>query len=250
MPRETPLPSWLVIAERELDDHLHAGRLVPVAIRIEPADGATFGVSSFAPDEVFSPRIVHLPVGRYVITATAPGRARVQTAIDVTAGKPREAVLRFGGADRSRVPWIVAGTGAALLIAGGIYHAAELAPVRATLAGARDPVTYDRNSATFDRRREITLGLYAVGAAAAITGVVLHYTMFRDRRESPVQVTGALADHGAIMGSRGGDDAEVAHEMPPASCTARPARNIRRRAGVPDRRHARSSRLDRARSIR
>ncbi len=203
-PHLTELPSWLVLAERQLDEHLHVGQFAPVAIRVEPADDAVVSISSFEADEMFSTRLVHLPAGRYVITATAPGRARVQTALSVSDAQPREVVLRFSATRPSRIPWIVGGAGAALLVAGGIYDAAALAPVRATLVTAGDPAhpdpgLYDRNSATFDRRRDLTLALYGLGAAAVIAGVALHYTVFRDR-ESPVQISGELHDHGAMVG--------------------------------------------------
>ena len=179
--RRTPsqaLPSWLVLAERDLDEHV--GRLARIDVRVLGIAGARFGISSFPADEQFAPQVVHLPAGRHVITAVAPKHARVQetSAIDAATSHPN--ALRFDddAPSRSPAPRIPGGAGAALLVAGGLYHWFALTPARDALVRASDPMhpdamAYDRASGTFDRRRALTLGLYGAGALAAIAGDAL-----------------------------------------------------------------------------
>ncbi|MBA3539036.1 MAG: hypothetical protein H0T79_05365 [Deltaproteobacteria bacterium] len=212
-PTSEALPDWLVLAERQLDDHLRAANFAAVDIRVEPHDlAAEVSVSSFAPDEQFGPRRIYLPYGRHVVTGTAPGHTRVQATISITDRSPRQVVLRYAGAEaasgsRSRVlPWTITAVGGSLVVAGALVHAFGVKPVRDSLVTAGnpehpDPALYDRNSEVFDRRRQIAVGLYGVGAAAVLTGVVLRYTVYRDSPESSVpRVSAQLRDRGAVVG--------------------------------------------------
>lgn len=199
-----PLPVWVALAEEQLRERTARARLAVVDVTVEPAGlPAQISVSSFAPDEQFDPRTIRLPLGRHVITANAPGRAPVHAIVDVKDIAARRVVLRFadarhGGArERERIPTLVMMSGATALVAGLGYHLTALRPVRAELARMasdedwweRDERDRARLEAKYAHRRQVTYGLYGVGAAAVLTGIVLRHTVYRDAPESAPRVT-------------------------------------------------------------
>src|SRR5260221_4772999 len=63
-----PLPEWIAEAEGQLAAKLAASNAAPVAIATDPASApAVMSVSSFAPDEKFPARTIHLAPGVHVV---------------------------------------------------------------------------------------------------------------------------------------------------------------------------------------
>lgn len=201
-----PLPDWVPLAEQQLDQRLASASVARVSIRVEPAaaaDAATIEVSSFAPDELFRPRAIHLPLGKHLITARSPGRASVERAVEITDGAPREVVISFDRQEvhvttqnRSHVPTVVIASGGAILVGAVAYHLLAFEPVRDDLASATDPAVYDASSSKFDSRRAVTLALYGVGAAVVVTGLVLRYTVYKNERHESPRLSAGLAASG------------------------------------------------------
>jgi hypothetical protein len=225
---QNPLPDWFDLAERELRERLATSEVAPVVVRVEPASAAIdaqVAISSFAPDERFAPRTIHLPVGTHLITATHAGR-EVRKEVVVVNRVPREVVLDFTASaptgastqalrgepvparsrsrSRSRwVPQVITAVGGALVVAGAGYHVFAFKPTRDDLADAADdpdPAAYNRLEDRFDSRRRATLALYGVGAAAVITGLALRMTVYRDRPEDAVRVSAGVVDGGGVVG--------------------------------------------------
>ncbi len=199
-----PTPDWLPALEQELAKRLATVGVAPVTIVVEPAAAkAELTVSSFAPDELFEPRTIHLPPGSHVVVASAPGYAKAQRTIEITADlQPRRVVieLRHEGetppppaanlhpepppppppplpAAHSAVPLVVMGAGGAMLAAGIVFHATAFRTAATELADATDatpdPRQYDQWSHRYDVRREWLVGLYAAGAITAGIGLYL-----------------------------------------------------------------------------
>lgn len=199
------LPDWVPVADQQIRERLQAAKLVEVSIEIKPATvRATLTVSSFAPDEVFSPRTIHLPAGTHVIVARAQGFPDVKQVLEITDEQPRHVVLDFAplvAAQHAPAPH----PGRTLMIAGGatiglgvaahIWMAFE----RAKLQQAADdhaPLAWDRYSTKFDVAKYSALGLYAVGAGILVTGYLIH----RSHRGSHVEVGAApLSDGGGFV---------------------------------------------------
>ena len=197
-----PTPEWLPALEQELAKRLATVGVAPVAIVVEPATAkAEVTVSSFAPDEAFEPRTIHLPTGSHVITVTAPGYERAQTTVDVTTtelktvtitlkppatGTPTDTVAILPhptpgpSPAPSVVPTIVMGAGGALIAAGIVYHVTAFRTAASNLANATDatpdPHLYDQWSHRFDVRREWLIGIYAAGVITTGIGAYLHFT--------------------------------------------------------------------------
>ncbi|MBA3391485.1 MAG: hypothetical protein H0T89_02520 [Deltaproteobacteria bacterium] len=209
---EDPLPPWITLAEQQLAERLATAKLAAIELVVKPAvPGVQLTVSSFAPDESFSPRTIRLPLGRHLVTATTPGRAPVHTTVEVTDVKARTVVMYVGGATargighRSRVPTIVTAAGAVTIAGGLAYHLFAFRPVRDELIAANDPANpdperYDLHAARFDSRRTVTFALYGAGVATVITGVVLRYTIYRETSESTPRVAARFTNGGATVG--------------------------------------------------
>ncbi len=218
---EDPLPAWLPVLENQLAERLANVNVAAVDIRVLPAGIAVkLAVSSFAPDELFEPRTIHLPPGRHVVIATANGYADAQVTIEVAnkdaqrvtitlrpvePARPRPSVAE--PARPSRVPMIVAGGGGALLAAGLVYHLVWFKPAADELATATDrahpdPVLYSEWSHRFDVRRRATIALYGAGVAALGVAALLHETVFK-RTEADVQVSAVPLEGGGGMISLG-----------------------------------------------
>jgi hypothetical protein len=209
-----PLPDWVPRAQKQLDAKLATAEVAPVTIVATPAvANATVTVSSFAPDEVFSPREIHLAYGTHVISVEAPGYKPRQLSVHVIDRLPQRVVFDLERIvpppplpTPSKIPWVVMSAGA-LVLGGAIgLDIGWLQPARDKLAEAGDrahpnPELYDQYSSKFDSRRRITLATYGAGAAILTTGVVLY---FLDRRrvghEREVHVTALPTAGGAFVG--------------------------------------------------
>ena len=218
-----PVPDWVPLAEQQLKERLAKVKVAPVHIRILPTsltNQTMIAVSSWEPDELFAPRSIHLPRGKHLLMATAPGKEPAQQTLEITDDAPREVVIDFEhktetgvmptprlpagpkAEHASRVPWIVMGSGLAITLAGAGYHAFAFKAVRDDLAKASaggDAATYDRLSTKFDSRRTTTIALYGVGGAVLIGGAILHYTVFKNRKEAPRASAAVSRDRALVV---------------------------------------------------
>lgn len=200
-----PLPDWVPLAEQQLEERLRKAKVATVQITIKPealARQAAIGVSSFEPDETFSPRAIHLPRGTHLITATVPGHEPSQQTLEIVDDTPKEVVIDFetkplvvretakpapiAKASPSKIPLIVMAAGGAIVLGGAGYHLLAFKPARDDLANAADGAEYDRLAGEFDSKRTTTIALYGIGAAAIATGVVLKYTLFKHEERAPM----------------------------------------------------------------
>jgi hypothetical protein len=227
---DDPLPSWLPALETQLASRLAAADVAAVDIAVEPAGTpAELTVSSFAPDETFHARVIHLPFGHQVISATAPGYVRTDVAIDVVDRKPLQVVVKLIGAEHpeplppapppvvvtppaavvtaptpepaqpTRVaPWIVMGAGAGIAIAGAVVEATWFKTAHDKLEYATSTTEYGEWSDKFDTRRDVVIGCYALGAVAVAAGVVLELTGHH-RDERSVQVSASPVPGGSVV---------------------------------------------------
>ncbi len=215
-----PLPDWVPLADKQLGQRLAQATVAAVTFRVVPDAAATHAqvaVSSFAPDELFSPRTIHLAPGTHLLTITSPGRPTVQQTLVIEDATAREVVIDFTrraplaipgsaappperGAQPSRiVPTSLMVLGGAVTIVGATYHLLAFKATRDKLAAATDPAVYDQHSDDFDRRRIVTVALYGAGAAVLITGVVLQVTA-SGAREPRVRAAAQLVPRGMVVG--------------------------------------------------
>lgn len=222
-----PLPDWVPLADKQLAERLRNAKVAAVEIRVEPASvKARITVSSFAPDEAFEPRTIHLNQGRHLITATAEGREAVTETVEVSTTGAREVVLKFVPKARpkpvdkeiepappiekpvakqpSRVlPWTLIGSGVALGMVGGLYHLLVYKPAHDKLveaSNAMDQAAYDRYEPEWNRKLKTNIAIYAGAGVLVATGVVLRMTVYRSRPESAVKVSAQPTSGGAIVG--------------------------------------------------
>ncbi len=219
---DDPLPDWVPLAEKQLVERLSQAQVAAVAILVKPDDVAAtaqIAVSSFAPDELFPQRTIHLAPGKHLITVTAPGRDPITKTIEINSAAPRELVMDFDAkpaivdppppivhrlhARPHKVPWAVTAIGGAMVAGGAAFHLLAFKPTRDKLADAADdpdPSEYNRLSSQFDTRRTMTIAMYGVGAAVLITGVVLRYTKYADRDETAVRASAVVLPRGMVVG--------------------------------------------------
>ena len=205
-----PLPPWLPDLEAELSERFSRVAMAPVAIDVAPTGSqALVTISSFAADDQFSPRTVHLPYGSYVVTVTAPGFDAAHQTIEIVDSTPRRVVVVLKSwanpsapvHRHSRIPWVVGGAGTAIAAIGAVVHAFVLRPSYNKLIQAshqRNAGLYDATAGTFESERKLTIGLYATGVAVMAAGLILHYTVFKDRSDR-VSVTAAATRGGGIV---------------------------------------------------
>ena len=213
-----PVPEWVPMAKQQLAERLATVNVAPVEIKVEPAGTAVkLAVSSFAPDELFDPRTIHLPPGRHVIIATAPGFNDAQKTVEVVDKTPVQVTITMlpvtdggkggGGGSLgpteppSKVPLVVMGAGGGLVVVGAILHLTLYKSARDKLANARDmglEKTGGNLTDKWSRARAITIGVYGVGAATIVAGLILKATVFK-QKEAPVAVSVVPTDGGGMV---------------------------------------------------
>jgi hypothetical protein len=212
-----PVPEWVPMAKQQLVERLAAVNVAAVEIKVVPAGvDVKLAVSSFAPDEVFGPRTIHLPPGNHVITATAASYNDAQKTIVVTDKSPQTVTITLlpvekpiigggkltGGPQppASKVPVAVMGVGGGLILVGAGLHVFWFKPARDKLTDAETQAQYDSADDTgqFEKRRNITMAVYGIGAATLLTGVILKLTVFK-QKEAPVQVSVTPQDGGGMV---------------------------------------------------
>ncbi len=226
-----PLPDWVPTAKQQLAERLAAVNVAAVEIVVVPAGvAAKLAVSSFAPDELFEPRTIHVPPGRHSITVTAKGYRDMQQTVEVKDRTPQRVSITMvpvateppptverpsaapstpapstpqpsTAAPASKLPVIVMGVGGALAVAGGAIHATLFRTARADMVDAAamgDKAAFDDAEQRFDRYRALSIGFYAAGAVTLGTGIVLALT--RHESKEPVHVTvSPIGDRGGMV---------------------------------------------------
>ncbi len=210
-----PVPEWVPVAKQQLSERLATVNVAAVEIKVEPAGTAVrLAVSSFAPDELFDPRTIHLPPGRHVIIATAEGFNDAQKTIEVVDKSPQQVTITMLPVTTnkhgtplhplpppSKVPLVVMGAGGGGVLIGAILHATYYKNAHDKLADARsagDEETSGPLTDKWSRARAITISVYGVGAATLITGVILKATVFK-QKEAPVAVGVLPTDGGGMV---------------------------------------------------
>jgi hypothetical protein len=228
-----PLPDWVALADQQIRDRLVAAGLVEVTIEAKPPT-ASVTVSSFAPDEVFEPRTIHLPLGTHVVFARAPGYVDGQLTVQITDKTPKHVVIELapspgtatpgeplvskgqvfvpdkpvekpetppgGGQVKAGMPLLVGG---GAVIALGIGAHLWMGYEHGQLQKAHDanPVTqadedlWNAHSGRYDAARIITVALYATGAVCIGMGF---YQRSQSEKKATVAAT-PLPGGGAMV---------------------------------------------------
>jgi hypothetical protein len=187
---QDPLPEWAPAEQDQIKERLASANVAAVQIEVQPADaGANVTVSSFAPDEQFAPRTIHLPFGTHTIIAHAQGYKDESQTIEVKDKTAQHVVITLhklgeGGAvvlppartasESNHTPWIVIGAGAGLGLVGAGLHLFWFKPARDAL-DTKDPVAYMTADKTqdFEHSRDVTIAVYAAAAITLGIGVYL-----------------------------------------------------------------------------
>jgi hypothetical protein len=143
-----------------------------------------------------------------VINATAPGYYVAHQRITVIDRRLQHLTIELAELPppaivRSNAPWIVVGAGAAIAAAGAVVHVFSLAPLRDQLVRDSnpqdsDPTDYHATVGRFESRRRLVVGLYATGAATALTGLLLRQLGWRSH---PLDINPERG--GAVVSIRG-----------------------------------------------
>ncbi len=199
-----PLPDWAPAEKDQIDQRLAAANVAPVTIAVTPADAnAKVTVSSFAPDEQFSPRTIHLPPGKHQIIITAPGYAEVHRDVDVVdkTAHTISVELRRPGAGgpaapdhRARNLFVAGGAAAVTSVLTLVWWNREQAALRAANTSG-DQMMWDTHSPRFDVAEGVTVGLWAVGAGLLVTSAVLKA---RHHEEAPAMTFAPLPGGGVV----------------------------------------------------
>lgn len=170
-------PDWLPGVEDELAPQL--AKLAPVSL--EDYDGP-YTLDGWR-DEPFHAKHVHLPPGRYHVSAGAPkadfvvdGAAPVTVHLSVPETRPwlvQGAITPVHPRPTTRTSTYVLGAGVGLALVGAIVHVGLLAPSRSTLDNDVDGAQYDRDYPAFNNARIATIALYAGAAIALGVGLYL-----------------------------------------------------------------------------
>lgn len=205
-----PLPDWVGLADQQIRERLAAANVVEVAIDVKPAN-AQVTVSSFAPDEVFAPRTIHLPLGTHVIFAKADGYEPAQTTLAITTKSPQHIEIELKPIASTPAPDVAEPLptttekrGKPLIIAGGaaigagvlahLWMGYEHGKLQDAHDG-NDPALYSDHSGRYDTARIATIGLYGAGAVCLGIGLYLRSTS----PEAPAIAAVPLAEGGALV---------------------------------------------------
>jgi hypothetical protein len=191
-----PAPDWLEDAEHALADKLASNDVAAVTIEVD-APGARVHVSTFAPDEAFAPRTIHLAPGTHVISAEADDHEPAKQEITITGGAAQTAHFHLvaharATASRARhLPRYLMIGGAALGGVGLAYDLLVLQPTRDRLGPMQ--ADYDANVDSFHTHQRVTIALFAGAAAAVAAGVTLRFTVYAEPARSGAVVGVAWA---------------------------------------------------------
>lgn len=212
-----PLPTWAPAEQDEIDKRLASANVAPVSITVDPVAGAKLTVSSFAPDEQFAPRTIHLPPGLHQVIARAPGYKDGQQTVEVKDHdkSPIHVDIKLdkldaGGGDVTAAPVKEqpprpvpsSDSGKKLMVVGGIALGAGVVAYGVMGVGWYQ---LDKGKGfgggyetMYDGGRIAAISLWTIGAGLAITGYVLH-----SRHHDEVPAVGIAPTHGGGMVSVG-----------------------------------------------
>ncbi len=186
-----PAPEWLAEAQHTLADKLAAANASPIAIAVVPEGAnAQVSVSSFAPDEAFAPRTIHLAPGTHTLRVTARGYYEATQEITVAAGAPQSVIIHLRPLPAppapfvQRLPYVVMAIGGAIALGGLAYDELQLQPVIDQMH--KSNYEYEANLSTFRARQPIAISLFAGAAAVVAGGVVLHFVVRRQEVRAAV----------------------------------------------------------------
>jgi hypothetical protein len=190
-----PEPAWVPQAESLIEERLQQVDAAPVEISTDPAiPGVKLSISSFAPDETFGPRTIHLTPGRHTVIATALGYEIERRDLDLAGKSLRRVVLRMWKTGTRPVPasqtgryLVYGGLGAG--VAGAAAHLLWYRGNVDRLERAREDYdlrAYRAVEPAYDVSRWTTIGLYAIGGAAVVVGGILHLRSGRRGTEAAI----------------------------------------------------------------
>jgi hypothetical protein len=228
-----PLPTWIGAAEKQLADKLAQVTIAAVTVVVTPADaGAKVAVSSFAPDETFAPRVIHLAPGRHNVEVAAPGFVTQTREVVVVGRTPQTVAFELarpatvttptepihepvivvppttgGGtpvikppapaASASRVPTYVLYAGGALAVVGIGFHL-DLGYEHGKLASAKTMDEYTSHSAQFDHAKTATIVCYGAAALTLAVGAILKYTVYKEHEPAVAVGVTPIASGGVL----------------------------------------------------
>lgn len=201
---DDPLPEWFQDAMNQLVEKLAGTTVSAVTINVAPPDAlAQITASSFAPDEKFSPRTIHLAPGQHTITIESPTYPSRRETFTVEPNKPlvldivmKHPEKKYVLPPASKVPWIIMGGGAVVGLVGLGVHIGAYAPALDDLENANSLDEYQALRPKVETRRAISIALYATGALAIATGYVLRRTVFE---RTPVLVGAEATEGGGVI---------------------------------------------------
>jgi len=202
-PTGETLPDWVPEADAQIAERLRNAGLTEVTIEVRPAGTAsTVTISSFAPDEVFGPRAIHLPPGTHVIVGHARGYPDQEQVVVIDNATPRHVVIDFlakpkaiASARRTVArPLLVAG--AISLVAGAVSYGV-MAYEWHKLDHAGSGSEFDNHDGLYKTTRATTIAFGAIGVGLVVTGLVLR----RGAPEhAPALTLAPVEGGGAIVG--------------------------------------------------
>ncbi len=181
-----PLPDWVPVAEQQIQERLATANAAPVTIQVTPAT-AQLTVSSFAPDETFTARTIHLPPGHHVIIASAPGYETARKEVVIETKDPQTVTIELlppaahlpdvSVPEHPLPPARTGGTGRKVMIGGAVLLGAGLVTYgwmgyEWSKLRTQDQAQWDAHDGNYSLSRGLTIGLWAVGGAAVITGLL------------------------------------------------------------------------------
>ncbi|MDB4952545.1 MAG: hypothetical protein JWO36_114 [Myxococcales bacterium] len=204
-----PLPDWVPLAEQQIAERLQNANVAAIDIKVEPEiPGTKITVSSFAPDEVFEPRTIHLAFGHHVLIADpgGPGFERSRLELEITGKTPQHVVIKLNkpGETIATNPVIepppAYTTDKTLIKAGLIVGTAGLVAYGVMSIGwynIRNGFSPGTTSETlYDGGRIAAVSLWAIGAGLLGTGLYLHH---KHGKEAPVIAAMLLREGGGVV---------------------------------------------------
>ena len=175
---DASLPDWVPDEQKLIAERVAAARVAAITLGVEPRrNGVRLALSNFPPDETFAPGlVVHLPPGRYTVTATDSDGARFERSFDVTDTSPRAIAVPLRRYQSVVRPMLVGGLAAlgAGVVAYGVMSIGWFELRKSDYSfGTKYETMYDVG-------RAASISLWAIGAGLVITSYVLKW---RDRRE-------------------------------------------------------------------
>lgn len=190
-----PVPTWLDAAEKQLEEKLAIAPVAAIKLSVDPpAAAAQFIVSSFAPDEAFGPRVIHLGFGSHTVTVTAPGYASTSVTVDVknkadqfisvSLKKPGESPTN----DPNQVPLPVgdSGTGSGLTT----QPTGDTGAGTGTAQNSGGQLGLGADSLR-PKASRVPMLVVGAGGTLVVIGGILHATWFKSARDNLVRANEA-----------------------------------------------------------